>query len=215
MLTCPLVEEEVYHIYTKSIAGYKIFNNESEYSRMKDIIQYYKIEKPDRKFSLHVENLNPSANSYNEIVQIISYCLMPTHIHLILKQLTETSISEFMRIILDAYSRYFNIKHKRKGPLWEGRFKRVLIKDDAQLLHLTRYVHLNPVTDYLVNKPEEWGYSSYKEYICNPIDKICKYDNILNISPCFYRDFVENRIEYQRELAMIKAILLDDLNYTS
>ena len=120
-----------------------------------------------------------------------------------------------MRVMLDAYSRYFNIKNKRKGPLWESKFKRVLIKDDAQLLHLTRYIHLNPVTDYLVNKPEEWGYSSYKEYIYNPKDKICKYDNILNINSCFYRDFVENRIGYQRELAMIKTILFDDLHCTS
>ena len=69
--------------------------------------------------------------------------------------------------ILNSYSRYFNTKQKRKGPLWEGRFENVLIKTDEQLLHLTRYIHLNPVTAYLVDQAKDWQASSYNEYLEN------------------------------------------------
>ena len=70
-----------------------------------------------------------------------------------------------MRRLLNSYTRYFNEKIKRKGPLWEGRFKKVLVNSDEQLLHLTRYVHLNPVSAGIVEKPEDWPCSSYREYI--------------------------------------------------
>jgi putative transposase len=103
---------------------------------------------------------------------------MPTHFHAILKQLSSDGISIMMRKILDSYSRYFNIKNKRKGPLWESRFNRIVLKSDDELLHLTRYIHLNPVTAYLVEKPEDWPFSSYNEYIGN----IKKEEGICNFS---------------------------------
>ena len=116
-----------------------------------------------------------------------------------------------MNNILNSYSRYFNLKHRRKGPLWEGRFKRILVRNDEQLLHLTRYIHLNPTTSYLVNRPEEWNWSSFKEYIrdASANDGICGYSNVLDINPSSYKKFVEDRISYQRELAKIKDLLLD------
>ncbi len=78
---------------------------------------------------------------------------MPTHIHLILKQLKEDGISAYMSKILNSYTCYFNRRTKRKGPLWESRFKRVEVTSDEQLLHLTRYIHLNPVTAHIVEEP--------------------------------------------------------------
>ena len=146
-----------------------------------------------------------------KVVQIVAYCIMPTHLHLILKQLKEDGIANFMRKVLNSYSHYFNIKHKRKGPLWEARFKNVLVRTDEQLLHLTRYIHLNPVTAYLVDKPEDWLFSSYKEYVSNVVDeeRICKYNNILDIEPDSYKKFVEDRILYQRDLAKIKELILE------
>jgi putative transposase len=146
-----------------------------------------------------------------KLVEIIAYCIMPTHLHLVLKQLEDNGISIFMNRILNSYSHYFNIKHERKGPLWEGRFKHILVEKDEYLLHLTRYIHLNPVTAYLVNKPEEWFASSYGEYLqdVKKDDKICKYSEILEIEPKSYREFIEDRISYQRELAKIKHLVMD------
>jgi len=211
MLKTPLVTGEIYHVYNKSIAEFVIFNNDTEFSRIKDTVKYYQIEKQPVKFSQIGTCINNTEQKSidKKLVEIICYCFMPTHIHLVLKQLMENGISNFMRYILNSYSHYFNIKHNRKGPLWEGNFKKVLVENDEQLLHLTRYIHLNPATAYLVNDPIDWRWSSYEEYISDKKDRICKFDDILDIKPDEYKKFVEDRIFYQRELAKIKGLLLD------
>jgi len=216
----PLVNGEIYHILSRSIAEYKVFNDKQDCERMMKLLKYYQTD-PDCKFSdflalkAVLQNgfnnyLEETAKDKEDIVQIIAYCLMPTHIHLILKQLKDNGISQYFGNILNSYSRYFNTKHKRKGPLWETKFKNVLVKNDEQLLHLTRYIHLNPVTACLVDKPEGWSNSSYKEYIeLNTRFKICQYDELLDVKPRTYQKFVNDRIVYQRELAKIKTLLLD------
>ena len=104
--------------------------------------------------------------------------------------------------------------------MWEGRFKNVLVESDEQLLHLSRYIHLNPTTSFLVDKPEDWQGSSYREYL-DLVDKesrVCRPDAIFELCPKeYYKKFVEDRIGYQRELANIKKLLLDDEDpqYTS
>ena len=216
----PLVNGEVYHVYNKSIAGYKIFNNDPEFLRMINVICYYQREKPGLKFSDFIRSADVKNHHFplrkwesgdrEKLVEIIAYCLMPTHLHLILKQLKENGISTFMRKILDSYTRYFNTKHERKGPLWEGKFQNLLVETDEYLLHLTRYIHLNPTTAYLVDKPEDWLSSSYREYLFSTDNsRICKYEDILGIEPKDYKEFVEDRISYQRDLAKIEHLLLD------
>ena len=211
-----LVTGEVYHIFNKSIAEYMIFNDNHEFSRIREAIKYYRNEKAIAKLSqfiaskkkkLNWENFNKKDN----LVNIVAYCIMPTHIHLALKQLKNGGISIFMSNVLNSYTRYFNTKHNRKGPLWESRFKRVLVDRDEQLIHLTRYIHLNPVTASLVNKPEDWHASSYREYLGRvpEEDKICDYSEILEINPEDYEEFTEERISYQKELARIKNLFLD------
>lgn len=216
----PLVTGQVYHIFSRSIANYKVLNDQADYLRMMQLLKYYQVE-TDQKFSDFValkDVIKDSFDSYlvktikdkEKLVQIIAYCLMPTHLHLILKQLEDKGISKYCGNILNSFSRYFNTKHKRKGPLWEEKFKNVLVGNDEQILHLTRYIHLNPVTAFLIKKPEEWPYSSYKEYLglSNGL-KLCNYEDILDLKPSSYRRFVNDRISYQRELAKIKTLLLD------
>ena len=111
--------------------------------------------------------------------------------------------------VLKSYSKYFNKKYKRKGPLWETRFKNVHVDTDEQLLHLTRYIHLNPVTALLVKKPEDWNFSSYKEYLRESPRKICEFEEFIPIEKNEYKLFVEERIDYQKELAKIKHLLLE------
>ncbi len=205
-----LVTGEIYHVFSKSIAEFEIFNNDSDFSRIKDVMCYYQTEKYGVNFSKFQKDKVKQIFDAKKLVEIICYCIMPTHIHLVLKQLRDTGISDFMRHLLDSYTRYFNIKHNRKGPLWEGKFKRVLVENDAQLLHLTRYIHLNPVTAYIVNNPADWIYSSYKEYIAVNIGSgICRFSDVLDINPVSYKMFVENRIDYQRNLAKIKNLMFD------
>lgn len=212
-------QNEVYHVTTKSIAGYVIFNNEAEYLRIKQSIQYYLVDNITAKYSYFIarqKGKNSPINrndhqSENGLVLIIAYCFMPTHIHLVLQQLKKNGMSIYMNRVLNSYTRYFNTKHHRQGPLWTGRFKRVLVKTDEQLLHLTRYVHLNPVTAYLVGRPEDWQFSSYHEYLAEGLtkDKICEFRHVLEINPIEYKKFMENQISYQRKLSEIKKLTLE------
>ncbi len=206
-----LVTGEVYHIFNKSIAGFKIFNNQLDFSRFVEVIRYYQKEKPSICFSNFIK-AKQDFSSGETVVEIIAYCVMPTHFHLVLRQLKDNGITVFIGNVLNSYARYFNIKYKRKGPLWQGRFKNVLVENEDQLLHLTRYIHLNPVTGYLVNKPEEWMVSSYREYLseCNSENSLCNYSNILQIDSSSYKKFVEDHISYQRELARIKDLIIED-----
>ena len=210
----PLKEGEMYHICTRTICGFKIFNSDSEYQRMLESIVFYTLENPPCKFSdlpkPALGKVVPNAG-LGRLVKIVAYCLMPTHIHLILQQLKEGGISRFMNLILKSYSKYFNIKHNRKGPLWEGRFKNVLVKSDEQFLHLTRYVHLNPVTDYLVDRPEDWSFSSYREYIglADEDKRICDFSDYLDMNIEAYQRFVNDRADYQRQLAKIKHLTIE------
>lgn len=210
-----LVSGEIYHVFNKSIAGYKIFNKSSDYKSFIFRILFYNSQKRETSFSRFFRN-NPDYGikdflelERGKIVDVIAYCLMPTHFHLILKQKADCGISDLMLNLCDSYSRRFNLTHKRNGPLWQGRFKDVLVKTDEQLLHLTRYVHLNPSTSGLAENPEEWAFSSYREYLGLSEDRICDFSDYMAVKPETYREFVEDRIDYQQELARIKKIIIE------
>jgi len=211
---------QIYHIFSRSIAKFKIFKGENDFVRIKEALRFYQKEKPPLKFSRFLELKNRQGPPSDELivwstrdhlVQIYAHCTMPTHIHLILRQLKENGISIFMGHVLNSYARYLNTMLKRKGPLWENKFKNVLVKTDEQLLHLTRYLHTNPTTAGLVSKPEEWPASSYHEYlsVVPENERICEFGEVLDIEPTSYREFVENQISYQRDLAMIKKLTLE------
>jgi len=213
----PLIEGRVYHTFTKSIAGFEIFRNESDYQRMSSMVSYYKVENPPVRFSTFSDIKNKDSffqrhfDSQDDLLEIIAYCFMPTHIHLILRQMKKDGISIYMSKVLNSYTRYFNLKNKRKGPLWESRFKNVEVGNDEQLMHLTRYIHLNPVTANLVEDPGDWSFSSYKEYLGEKqaAKNICNYSRLLHIVPEDYKKFVSSRKDYQRELAGLKSLFLE------
>jgi putative transposase len=214
----PIVTDEIYHVYSRSISDHIIFKNSIDYSRMVKEFSFYSIAAPPCKFSMihkishdFTPNMSNTLSSPKRLVDILAYCIMPTHIHLVLKQLAENGISRFMRPVLKSYSQYFNLKYKRNGPLWDGRFKNVLVKNDEQLLHLHRYIHLNPVTKSIVNDPKDWNYSSYREYLgkVNKNMKLCNFSNYFKMKPSSYENFVKDRIDYQRKLAFIKYLTLE------
>lgn len=212
-----LAQGEIYHIFNKSIAGFKIFNSNEDFKRFLETMVYYSNQDRRCKFSLFLKNKQrlpsfmPKPDTQNKLVKIIAYCIMPTHVHFIIQQLETGGISKFINLILKSYSKYFNIKHNRKGPLWESRFKSVLIKTDAQFLHLTRYIHLNPVSAFIVNDPKDWEFSSYREYVglVEQDDKKCDFSSYFYMDNAAYKEFVNSRINYQRDLEVIKHLILD------
>ncbi len=214
-----LINEQIYHVFSRSIAGYNIFNTIIDYARIVQAIRYYRSGKNNISFSRFIKSTYANKYKYHAeiadrkyLVDIVAYCIMPTHIHLVLKQKMDDGISIYMKNLLISYSRYFNTKHNRKGPLWESRFRSILVETNEYFLHLTRYIHLNPVTLELVANPEQWKASSYNEYLCGE-DKndeaICDFQGLLEINPYEYKAFVNDRIAYQQELHKIKSMLID------
>jgi len=216
MRKVPLKTGHLYHILTKSIADYRVFRTDDDFTRMVEMLRYYRHESPPLRFSLYKRCLEKrDSNLLLELppkgllVDIVTYCIIPTHIHLILVQLKEEGISTFMKNLLNSYTRYFNMKNHRKGPLWQSRFKSILIETREQLFHLTRFIHLNPVLHGLTDRPEDWEYCSYSEYVDIARSPVCKYEPYLEIDPQTYKASLEDRKDYQRRLSEIKHLLLE------
>ena len=98
--------------------------------------------------------------------KIHAYCLMSNHFHLLLET-PLGNLSEIMQHINGAYTTYFNVKRKRAGHLFQGRFTAILVEADEYAAELSRYIHLNPVRAAMASKPEEYPWSSYHAYIGN------------------------------------------------
>lgn len=212
-------DEHYYHVYNKSIEKFEIFRSSHDYQRMIMLMKFYQHKDRDPKFSYFLRTVKTQHETFDEklsketsgnvlCVEIIAYCIMPTHIHFILKQESSNGIQKFMANILNSYAKFFNTKYARKGPLWVGRFKGDHIDSTEDLLQLTRYVHLNPTTSYLVDKPEDWPYSSYNDYLGNQrkLKPICAFPENLDIDIESYKQFVNDRIDFQRELSKLKKI---------
>ena len=209
----PLVSGEFYHIISRSIEKFKIFNNAQAFARFQSAIEFFNFNQKNilfahficRSFKTKKQIRDTYFTEDNQLAEIIAYCLMPTHIHLLLKQLQDNGISQMMGNALNSYSKYFNTKLGRTGPLWQGRFKNILVNSNEQLLHLTRYIHLNPVSAHLVEHSKDWKFSSYGEYV-NPKQKnrICGFEKYIDMNGKEYEKFVMDRKDYQRELSKIK-----------
>jgi hypothetical protein len=112
------------------------------------------------------------------------------------------------RLIL-AYTNAINKRYHRVGALFQGRFKGIHVDRDDHLLHLSRYIHLNPVAAGLVEKAEDWEYSSYRDYLGLCDGNLLKPSVILNQfeSPVEYQRFVEDAIESEQKI--IKHLILE------
>ena len=97
--------------------------------------------------------------------ELICYCLMPNHFHLIVREVSEGGISRMMLSLQTSYAKAINKRYDRVGHLFQGPFKNIHIDRNEYLLYLSRYIHMNPVDAGLVRRPEEWDYSSYRDYM--------------------------------------------------
>lgn len=209
----PLVNDYYYHIFNRGVEKRAIFLDTQDHIRFLELLYYYQFGDPKPSFSQQKRFPKNNFENNPRIIEITCYCLMPNHFHLDLKQLQENGIEQFLMKVLDSYTKYFNEKYKRVGPLFQGRFKSKIITNEEQLLHLTRYIHLNPCSAGLVNKPEDYEYSSYKEYIYYPQYKgICNPKPILSFfkNPNAYKIFVEDNIDYAKKLKEIEHLTLED-----
>jgi len=209
----PLVNGEVYHIFNRGSDKRNIFLQPRDYRRFVDTFYYCQFKGPKPKFSTlnkkTFNNFNPDPNA--KLVKIFSYCLMPNHFHFLVKQLKTNGISIFMSQAINSYTKYFNTKFKRVGSLLQGTFKSVRVGTDEQLIHVSRYIHINPVVSGLTSKPQDYSWSSYREYV-DGVKGYCSTNLILGLfaSRKKYRDFTDAQIDYGKSLELIKYQIIDD-----
>lgn len=219
----PLITNQVYHVINRGVASQPIFLDQRDYLRTIEIILYYQNQKVPLRYSFfrrlpvkqRMEILDNLKRRADFLIEIIAYCLMPNHFHLLLKQIKDGGISTFMSNLSNSYTRYFNTKQKRIGPLLQGKFKAVRVETDEQLLHLSRYIHLNPYSSYVIKslkKLESYPYSSLPEYLSLTKSKNCHKEIVLDNfkNPTSYKKFVFDQADYQRMLQEIKQLILEE-----
>lgn len=206
----PFVNNEYYHVFNRGVAKMPIFGNAHDYNRFLKTVLYYQVEGPKPKFSAF-SLMNRNLDLSKKIVNINSYCFMPNHFHFLLQQVKENGISEFISKLSNSYTKYFNTKNKRVGPLFQGQFKAVHVQTDEQLIHLSRYIHLNPVVGYVTKDLGAYPWSSYAEYVESAVPGICSKEAVAAHfkTPHDYRKFVLDQRDYGEKLAQIKHQLLD------
>ncbi len=189
--------------------------------RFLDLINYYRFKNTPVSFSqlknINSEDrkkiLNSLVRENNHQVEVLAFCLMDNHFHFLLKQISDKGIAKFISNLQNGYAKYFNIKTERYGPLFQPMFKSVRITTDEQLLHVSRYIHLNPSTGYLVEIKdlEKYLWSSLSCYLKENLEfSFVSIELILGIiNRKRYRDFIYDQAEYQRKLADIKHLVFE------
>ena len=136
-------ESGIYHIMLRGINQQIIFEDDEDYTKFIDTLEIYK-----------------AVSGY----KVFAYCLMSNHIHILLK-VEKEDIDLIIKRIAGSYVYWYNWKYYRKGHLFQDRFKSEPIENDEYFLTALRYIHQNPVKAGVVEKIDEYEYSSYNEYI--------------------------------------------------
>ena len=208
---------EVYHIYNRSIEGRNIFLSSKYYKRAVIALYYYIFKDLPLKLSKFLllekedrEKFFDDLAKKEKRVEVISYCFMPNHFHFLLKQKEKMGIQRFISDFSNSYTRYFNKRQRRVGPIFQGSFKAVHIDTNEQLLHVSRYIHINPAVSCLVSKEDlpDYLWSSLPEYLGNMEFEFCDKGLILDQfkSRDDYKRFVFAQIDYGRELEKMKHL---------
>jgi len=141
--------DNFYHIYNRGTEKRKIFLDDKDYFRFIHDLYEFNDERAGFnvgfRFNQNYRGRISIVKDRKQLVDIISFCLIPNHFHLILRQRQDKGITKFMQKIGTGYTMYFNQKNKRSGALFQGRFKAILVDKDDYFLPLTGYIHFNPV----------------------------------------------------------------------
>ncbi|OHA17870.1 MAG: hypothetical protein A2836_03985 [Candidatus Taylorbacteria bacterium RIFCSPHIGHO2_01_FULL_45_63] len=169
-----------YHVYNRGTDKRKIFNADRDYKRFIGLLYMCNSTNP-----VHITNSDWSLNSMlgqdreKTIIDIGTYCCMPNHFHLLVREKMEGGISKFMQKLSTAYTMYFNTKEERTGALFQGKFKAEYADNDEYMKYLFSYIHLNPIKliestwkeTGIVNKKKalsflkNYSYSSYQDFL--------------------------------------------------
>lgn len=214
-----LVNGEIYHVYNRSVSNLEVFVAKREFSRVFDLLNYYRF-KQLLKFSKFRTLSHKNKNNYLEeikkdgpLIEIYAYSLMPDHYHLLLKQLKNDGVKKFISNFQNSFAKYFNIKNENRGSIFLNPFKAKRITSDNILTHVSRYIHLNPVTSYLIEFEDLKinPMTSFPYYLEGKQQGLVNTEFLLRMfgSEAAYVKFVGNQTDYQKKLRMVKNFLLE------
>ena len=214
-----IATNETYHIFNRSIAKESIFSNLRYLSKVLEIIDYYRFPQKlrlskfkslpkDQKLD-YIESLKLKA----PLVDIYAFAIMPNHYHFLLKQIEERGIVTFISNFQNSYAKFYNLKNDRNGSLFQKPFKGKRIEDNDQFIHVSRYIHLNPVTSYLLefDNLKDYPWTSYSHYGDSKSNSFIEKRALMEYFKTFesYSNFLSDQEGYQKTLALIKDHLLD------
>jgi len=208
----------IYHVFTKSIEGKKIFDINRYCRTFYEIACYYRsveskvslsaFKRLDKKIQLELLNKMGDPSTYK--VSILAYCFMPNHFHFLIEQNISNGISSYVSNVLNSFTRYYNIANNRVGPLFLPKFKAVPVTHEDQLIHVSRYIHLNPYSSRVIKEQELLGsyrYSSYPFYVSSIPDKLVDNKRVIelfNYDKERYRKFIMDNAQHQQMLEACK-----------
>ncbi len=207
-----LVSGEVYHVCTRGVEQRNIFRNDKDRHRFLKLLLHclprgaVKSFSIAQKFKQEVKLTKKGAGQ----VDLLAYCLMSNHIHLLIRQNAESGISKYMHRLLTGYAKYFNMSEHRSGSLFLNPFRAVLVDGDEQLLQVSRYIHLNPYVAHMIGDPLVYSWSSLPEYLRSKKATTCHTALLHSLmKPEEYQKFIFDEAGYARSLADIQHILVD------
>lgn len=203
----------IYHIYNRGIDGRDIFKEERDYEYWEKTMEQYllpvKTESPGR-FKPDKPSVTSKKKAMNLAgrVELLAYCLMPNHIHLLVRQTEKEGITKFMRRVMTNYVMYYNRRNQRRGQLFENVYRAVMVENADSLGPLTKHIHLNPVSRTIRrfgpvetvtgSRPEDYTHSSYRSYI--------GMDNKLWVNTKLVKIIEEGDLGWEKKL---EGLLLD------
>ncbi len=209
------VENGYYHIYNRGVEKRLIFLDQQDYSVFLSYLKDYLLPKNEKELHDKLSDSNTSSkekyrtlkllrlNNFSNEISLLSYCLMPNHFHLFLKQKSLNSIDKFMNSLATRYTMYFNQKYERVGSLYQGVYRAVLVTDDSQFTYLSRYIHKQATP----KQP-----SSYPEYLdirktpwVHSVEVLSYFSKA--IPSLSYRNFVEE----SQDNEILKGLTLEDI----
>ena len=213
-----------YHLYNRGVDKRVIFLDNFDRQRFVDALRLARLlgspplswlKRQIKLGNMPPEDLKKLEEKYGPpLLDIISYCLMPNHFHLQVKELREEGVSNFFRKLGTSYVMYFNIKHKRTGRLFESRYRSVSIETDEQLTHLSRYIHTNPVNsskiEVSLKKLKTYFWTSLPDFLGTRKQPFCNPLEVMNFfkSPDDYWEFLKGGVG--REEILSSDLLFDD-----
>ena len=184
-----------YHIYNRGAGNQVIFRDDQDRNKFLSIIA--------RHLDPDETTTKTDGCEYEKYdIELVAYCLMGNHFHLLVFQESDPgALTQMMRSVATAYTMYFNRKYKQFGHLFQSAFKASLITNDAYLLHITRYIHMNP-RNYL-----RYRWSSISAYLGEEAPSWLHPERINNMPTSEYRMFLQSYEGKKAELELLKEQL--------